>query len=398
MDVRTRAISLWLATTPATNYPPLPGNLAVDTVVVGGGIAGLSVAYELTAMGQRVALIEAARIAEATTGNTTAKVTSNHGLKYTQLLKKYTDDGVRLYGAANEAAIDRIEHLISIHKIDCDFSRLPAYTYAQVPDDADKVRAEAEAAARLGLPASYVADIPLPYKTYGGVMFANQAQFHVRKYLLALADMVVKQGGHIFEHTKATDIQPAGDKYCVVTERGNVMANDIVIATHEPFYDPDNSYSDFFKFHDFAIGVTINGEPPAGEFFSTGNEPHSIRSQSSPHGTILILGGKSEAETSAATPEEAYELTRKDYDDKFDIRDVLYTWTTYDLATDDGASCIGLLRKDQPHIYVATGFSGWGMTNGAAAGMILCDRITGKPNPWGSFFDPFEREQYARSS
>lgn len=398
MNVRTRAISLWLATTPATNYPTLPGNLTVDTVVVGGGIAGISVAYELTAMGQRVALVEAGRIAEATTGNTTAKVTSNHGLKYTQLLKNYTDEGVRLYAAANEAAIDRIEHLISIHKIDCDFSRLPAYTYAQIPDDADKVRAEADAAARLGLPASYTADIPLPYQTYGGVMFANQAQFHVRKYLLALADMVVKQGGHIFEHTKATDIQTADDTYCVVTERGTITANDIVVATHEPFYDPDNNYNDFFKFHDFAIGVTIDGETPAGEFFSTGNEPYSIRTQSSPQGDILILGGKSEAETNAATAEEAYDLTRKDYDDKFTIRDVLYTWTTYDLATDDGASCIGLLSRGQPHIYVATGFSGWGMTNGVAAGMILCDRITGKPNPWYTFFDPFERARYARSS
>jgi glycine/D-amino acid oxidase-like deaminating enzyme len=359
----------------------------VDTVVVGAGIAGISVAHLLKEKGQRVALIEADRIIEGTTGNTTAKVTSLHGLKYANLLKRYGKAGAKIYGDANQAAIDKIEEIVNQYSIDCDFLRLPAYTYAQAADDREKVREEAEVAKSLGLPASYTENTPLPYETFGAVMFANQAQFHVRKYLLKLAEIIDGDGSFVFEHTKALDIRSTDDALQLITDKGVISANDIVVATHAPFYDPDKDYKDLFEFKDYALGILIDEETPRGTFFSTGKEPHSIRYQSTSDGDVIIVGGKKEA----ATPEETFQLVKEDYSDKFTINHVAYQWFTEDFATKDGASYIGQLSRNQEHIYVATGFNGWGMTNGTVAGMILSDRITGKYNEWSDFFDKFTR-------
>lgn len=396
MDARTKDLSVWMATTPKTNYPSLNNDLTVDVAVVGAGIAGVSVAHRLKDLGKTVALVESGRIVEASTGKTTAKVTSLHGRIYTTLTKNFTDEGARIYGIANEAAIDRVEELVKKHHIDCDFSRLDAYTYAQAEEGRKQVKHEAEVAKRLGLPASYTDQVPLEYPTFGAVKFSNQAQFHVRKYLLALAALVDGDESFILENTKATGIKTDGAKRILTTDKGTITAKDIVIATHEPFHDPKKEYADMTTFRDFALGILIKEDTPPGEFFSTGEEPHSIRAQTTEDGDIIIIGGKSKDEMAAENDEEAYKLVEKDYAKKFSIERVVYKWNTYDLATTDGASYIGRLSEDDPHVLLATGFNGWGMTNGVLAGMLIGDRITGKENPWADFFDKFSRKRYKR--
>ena len=396
MDARTKDLSVWMATTPKTNYPSLKNDLIVDVAVVGAGIAGVSIAHRLKDLGKTVALVESGRIVEASTGKTTAKVTSLHGRIYTTLTKNFTDEGARIYGIANEAAIDRVEELVKKHHIDCDFSRLDAYTYAQAEEGRSLVKHEAEVAMRLGLPASYTDEVPLEYPTFGAVKFSRQAQFHVRKYLLALAARVDGDGSYILENTKATGIKADGAKRILTTDKGTITAKDIVIATHEPFHDPKKEYADMTTFRDFALGILIKEDTPPGEFFSTGEEPHSIRAQTTEDGDIIIIGGKSKDEMAAENDEEAYKLVEKDYAKKFSIERVVYKWNTYDLATTDGASYIGRLSEDDEHILLATGFNGWGMTNGVLAGMLIGDRITGKENPWADFFDKFTRKRYKR--
>ncbi len=394
MDARTKDLSVWMATTPKTNYPSLKNDLTVDVAVVGAGIAGVSIAHRLKDLGKTVALVESGRIVEASTGKTTAKVTSLHGLIYTKLTKNFTDEGARIYGIANEAAIDRVEELVNKHHIDCDFSRLDAYTYAQAEEGTKLVKHEAEVAKRLGLPASYTDEVPLEYPTFGAVKFSRQAQFHVRKYLLALAALVDGDGSYILENTKATEIKTDGTKRVLTTDKGTITAKDMVIATHEPFHDPKKEYADMTTFRDFALGILIKEDTPPGEFFSTGEEPHSIRAQTTEDGDIIIIGGKSKDEMAAENDEEAYKLVEKDYAKKFSIERVVYKWNTYDLATSDGASYIGRLSEDDEHVLLATGFNGWGMTNGVLAAMLIGDRITGKENPWADFFDKFARKRY----
>lgn len=231
-----REESYWLATAPESNYPALPGDIRVDVAIIGGGIVGITSAFFLKEAGVSVAVIEADRILKGTTGNTTAKITSQHNLIYDRLISEFGRGKAKQYAESNQEAIDRIEYIIRSWDIDCDFSRKPAYVYAGLEDSAQKIIDEVHAARSLGLPASFESDLPLPFKTFGSVRFNRQAQFHPRKYLCALAKEIEGNGCYIFEKTRALGIEGAGP-VIVKTDRGNITAENIIQATHFPILD-----------------------------------------------------------------------------------------------------------------------------------------------------------------
>src|SRR5687767_368463 len=100
--------SLWMATTPATDYGALRGDEEADVVVVGGGISGLTTGLLLAQRGVSVAVVEGGRIAGGSTGYTTAKVSSLHSLIYAELIDRIGAEKARIYGEANQAAIAQI--------------------------------------------------------------------------------------------------------------------------------------------------------------------------------------------------------------------------------------------------------------------------------------------------
>ena len=77
--------SYWLDSTKTPEYPARNTDINVDVAVVGGGIAGVSVAAELTRAGRTVVLLEADRVGSGVTGHTTAKVSALHGAIYHRL-------------------------------------------------------------------------------------------------------------------------------------------------------------------------------------------------------------------------------------------------------------------------------------------------------------------------
>jgi len=214
-----RAESYWLATTPDSNYPVLPGDVRVDVAIIGGGIVGITSAFLLKQAGVSVALIEADRIIKGVTGYTTAKITSQHGLIYNRLISELGRDQAKQYADSNQAAIEKIEYIVRSWDISCDFAHKPAYVYAGSEDSAQDILDEVRAARSLGLPASFEDSVPLPIETYGSVRFNHQAQFHPRKYLCALAREIEGNGCYIFEKTRALGIE-GGEPVVLKTDRG----------------------------------------------------------------------------------------------------------------------------------------------------------------------------------
>src|SRR3954447_21651225 len=143
--------SYWMESTSTTAYPALAGDLDVDVVVVGGGIAGLCTAWELTEAGLRVALVEADRIAAGVRGYTTAKLSALHTLIYAKVRTSFGPDAARWYAQSQQQAVDRVAAVAARLAIDCDLERVPAFTYVESPDGVEKLRAEADAAAQAGL-------------------------------------------------------------------------------------------------------------------------------------------------------------------------------------------------------------------------------------------------------
>ncbi|UPM42728.1 FAD-dependent oxidoreductase [Halocatena salina] len=378
---------IWFDTTPETGYEALDGEVSVDTAVIGGGIAGITTAYELRNAGQSVALIERDRILRAVTGHTTAKLTSLHGLLYAHLCEHVSQQHVRQYARANEAAIDRVETTIKTHDIDCEFVRTPAYTYTESEDGRQKIRAEVEAARDLGLPASYVESTDLPYDVEAAVEFTDQARFDPRRYLLELTRTLPGDGSHVFEQTTVQDVTD-GSPCRVTTDRGEVTADDVVIGTHFPIRDPALYFARLTPKRSYVIGARLAADPPEGLYYDPEEPYFSVRPQPADNASMVLIGGQNHRTGHGDSTIQHYRRLERQARERFDIDSIEYRWATQDYVAIDRVPFVGRLAPQMRHLYVATGFGGWGMTNGVVAGRLLSDLILGRENPYRPVYRP----------
>src|SRR5215213_4333087 len=380
-------LSFWIDTTPRTDYPVMPGDVSADVAVLGGGITGLTAAVLLKRLGKRVVLIESRRIAEGVTGHTTAKVTSQHKLIYDTLIAKHGDQKARLYAEANEAAIDRIEAFVNERSIDYDLRRLPAYVYAESREMVPQLEAEVEAAQKVGLPASFVEEVPLPFPVVGALRFDDQAQFHVRKYLLPLAEEIPGGGSHLFENTRALDVREG--LHCrVETNRGIVIAKDVIIATHIPFVFKGEFWAKSTPRREYGIAARIEQTVASeGIFISAESPTRSVRTASRNGESVLIVVGETHKTGEEPDTEQRYRNLEEWARERFGVTEFENRWSAQDYYSMDLLPYVGRTGAGDEHTYVATAFRAWGMTNGTAAAMLLSDVIAGKENEWARLYD-----------
>ncbi len=381
--------SHWVGTTDPSSYPRLAGRVEVDVAVIGGGITGLTTALLLKRAGASVALVEADRVASGTTGYTTAKVTSLHGLTYAELINSHGEDKAHQYAQANQAALAQVAALVDQLDIDCQFERQPAFTYTtETPRRAD-IAAEVEAATTLGLPASYTEDTALPYPIEAAIRFEDQAQFHPRRYCLALAAAIPGDGSHLFEMTRASDVDEAGERPTVRAEGGEVVAGDVVVATLLPFIDLGGFFAKAHPMMSYAMAVRIDGDVPEGMYLGADSPTRSVRPVhlDGPGGEVgLILGGESHKVGQGGDTEQYYANLESWARTTFPIRSIDYRWSAHDYVPVDSVPYVGRSPRSR-RVHVATGFKKWGMSNGTAAGMVLADLLVGRANPWAEVFD-----------
>lgn len=385
-SVPGRLKSVWIDTTAETDFPVATDWVTADVAVLGGGIVGITTSLLLKEAGLKVVLIESGRVADGVSGHTTAKITSQHGLIYDHLISAFGVEQARIYANASEWAITQIESIVRKFNIQCDFLRTPAYTFAETQEDAEAVRKEVDAAIRLGLPASYELKLPIPIASWGAVKFANQAQFHARKYLLALVDRIPGDGSAVYENTRALKIEE-GEPCIVTTNKGFIKARDVVAATHVPFFkEPGFFFARLYQYRSYLFGLYIGGEIPEGMFYST--RGHTIRTQPMEKGTMLLVGGASHKAGQGGDIVERYDTLLSYYQHLMPVQEVVYHWSTQDPDTPDKVPYIGRASAHSKHIYVASGFRKWGMTNGTVAATLISDAILARANPWQELYDP----------
>lgn len=375
--------SYWLASTETTANARLAEDLSVDAVVIGGGITGLSTAWELQSRGRQVALLEAGRIAAATTGHTTAKLTSLHAAAYSRIAGAQGRDTARLYAASQQRALQRVRRIAADLGIACELEEVSAYTYM----NGERAKREADAAHEAGLPAEFVTQTGLPFPVAGAVRVTGQAQFHPRKYLLGLAAEFGRRGGLVFEGTRATDL----DGTRVRTDTGHsVQARDVVVATHVPLFDKSLLTSRLTTRREFVVAAPIPAElDPQGMYVTPDGGTRSVRTAPLPDGRrLLIVTGEHFTPGAEDTDQYLRHLVSWTHE-RFDVDRFTYQWAAQDPGTADGLPFIGHLPFASPHLWTATGFGGWGMTNGVMAGSLLAALITEDEVPeWAAVYAP----------
>jgi len=381
-----KAVSLWVDTAPETSYPQLQDAIEVDVAVIGGGIAGLTAALLLKRGGGRVAVIEAGRVGTGVTGHTTGKVSSLHRLVYRELRRSFGEQGARAYGDANQAAIEWIAMLVDTEGIECDFRRVANYTYAESDAALEQVKEEAAIARELGLPTTYTDSTPLPFPVQGAVRFDDQAQLHATKYLVGLAQAVAGDGSQVFEQSRVINVAD-GAPCRVATDEGSVTAGATIVATNFPILDRGLFFARCHPHRSYLIAVTLDGEPPEGTFISADEPLRSIMPYRTGDRDLLLVGGEGHRASETVDIAERYARLEAWAKERFAVASLEYRWSTQDAIPIDGVPYVGRMSPFSRHVYVATGFRKWGLSNGTVAAMILADRILGKPNPWASVFD-----------
>jgi glycine/D-amino acid oxidase-like deaminating enzyme len=323
-----KAASYWIESAPGPEFSPAPENVRADVAVIGGGIAGLTAAALLRQAGRTVVVIESRRIAGDVTGHTTAKLTSLHHLVYRHLIDAFGQNRAQQYADANQTAIETVDALKRRHGIDCDFTRKPAYTYAQSHEGREQVLDEVDACARLGMPARFVEDVPLPLHSDGAIRMDNQAQFHPRKYLLGLAKTIPGGGSAIYEETRALDITE-GEPVSVRTTSGTVHADDVIIATHWPFWDRPNAlFTRMYPSASYVLGVAL-AEPLAdGMFISVEAPTRSLRSQPDGDAELVLVSGEGHKAGQGGDTRRHYRALQRFVEAIYTLREVRYRWMT----------------------------------------------------------------------
>jgi glycine/D-amino acid oxidase-like deaminating enzyme/nitrite reductase/ring-hydroxylating ferredoxin subunit len=386
--------SVWVDTAPAPRlHPQLDGDARADVAVIGGGIVGITTALLLAEAGASVVLLEAGRLAGGTSGYTTAKVSSQHGLIYDTLRSKHGAEKARRYGEANEAALAWIAARVARDAIDCDFRRQPSYAYVTSASDREQVEREAQAAIEAGLPATFVERTPLPYAVEAAVRFDHQAEFHPRKYLFALADrLAATDGARIFERSHAVEVGRIEGRQVAKGPGGRVFAERMVVATHYPFLDRSLAFARLRPTRSYAIACRIAGAPPEGMHISGDGPTRSVRAI--PIGgrdsdqELLLVGGEGHKTGTDSDTELRYERLEAFAREHWDVHSVEHRWSAQDPSTLDGLPYVGRLTPRNDSVLMATGFAKWGMTGGTAAALLLADLALGREAIWADLFDP----------
>jgi glycine/D-amino acid oxidase-like deaminating enzyme/nitrite reductase/ring-hydroxylating ferredoxin subunit len=389
--------SAWMNIEPPPFYP-LEGNVSCDVCVIGAGIAGLTTAYFLIRSGLKVFVLDDGAVGGGETSRTTAHLTAVLDKRYHGLEELHGLEGARLAAESHTLAIDEIERIIGDEDIECGFERVDGYLFLglnQAPQDLGR---ELIAAKRAGLSVDLVKHAPLinenSLNTGPALRFSNQAQFNPMRYLSALSQAIVARGGKVFARTHAREISGGDSPRVVATSGYSVSAGSIVIATNTPVNDLMSIHTKQTSYRTYVLGLSIPRDLLApGLYWDTEDPYHYMRLMGQASSLaldddceLLLVGGE-DHRTGQGGDRDRYLRLESWARERFPLaREVAYRWSGQITEPADGLGFIG--PAGDPNLYIATGDSGNGLTNGTIAGMVLCDLIMGRENPWADLYSP----------
>lgn len=390
--------SLWQHDT--ASYTSAPRNIphdAVDVLIVGGGMTGLTTGLLLQRAGKSCIIIESYEIGFGTTGGTTAHLNTILDTPYPQIEKDFGEDNAQLVARGAREALDMIKKHVDELNIDCGYSEQPGFIFSQNEDQTKELDKILESSRKAGVDMNYSSTIPVPLPFEKAVVVQGQAQFHPLKYLLALAKAYEEAGGMLLQRCHFLDYT-GGSTIEATTSRGTIKAKNMLFATHMP---PGINLLSFrcAPYRSYAIAVTLaDGKYPEGLSYDLYNPYHYYRTQEIGGEKFLIAGGedhKTGHEENTESPFLRLEAYVKQF---FNVDKTPFKWSSQYFEPADGLAYIGTMPGGADNLFVSTGFGGNGMTYSTLSAIIISSMIGGEKSPYKKLFHPGRLKPLAGST
>lgn len=362
-------------------------DIIYDVLVIGGGITGLTTALLLQESGKNCVLAEAHTIGYGATGGTTAHINTFIDSYYHSIEKDFGEDNAKLVARACQEAVGLVDGIVQKYEIDCDFSFKNGYLYAETDKDVSELNKIYESSLKAGVEVRTSDTIPVSVPFIKAIAFSKQAQIHPLKYIYALAAEFIKKGGLILENTLITSTEKEKDFHTVTAENRTIKTAKIVYATHIP---PGINLLHFrcAPYRSYALAAKLlDNNYPADLAYDLQDPYHYFRTHNINGQNYLVVGG-SDHKTGQGNPEEAFQSLEQYLHQYYNVSSIDYKWSAQYYIPADGLPYIGKLPGFDEDVYVATGFSGSGITLGSIAGKILKDLIFGVENNYTELFSP----------
>jgi glycine/D-amino acid oxidase-like deaminating enzyme/nitrite reductase/ring-hydroxylating ferredoxin subunit len=392
MDFSEQTTSVWKAGSAPLVTEPLHQDVEADVCVVGAGIAGMSVAYELAQFGRSVVVLDDNAIGGGETAQTTAHLASALDDRYFVLEQLHGRHGAVLAYESHNAAVTRIEQIVGAEQIGCDFRRVDGFLFLAPGDSADVLSRELVAARAAGFDdAELLPRAPLDaFDTGPCLRFPRQAQFDPLRYLAGLAGAITRQGGRIYTGSHVSEIHGDPQARAVTGAGHTVRAGAIVVATNTPVNDRVVIHTKQAPYRTYVIALKMpkDGMAPA-LYWDTADPYHYLRLGTGKDGeTLLIVGGEDQHTGARDDARERFRRLEAWTRKRFTLAgSVTHRWSGQVIEPVDGLAFIGRNPGGPDGVFIATGDSGNGMTHGVIAGMLIRDLIEGRDNPWSRLYD-----------
>lgn len=367
-------------------YDELRHDVMADVAILGGGITGLPAARHLKAAGKRVVVLEAGHVGGGTSGFTSGHLDATTDTPLAEMISHFGEDVARHLVAASQRSIDQIENWCREFG-DCEFARLPSFQYTESTDEFDELERQAGAARKLGLNASMTQAIPLPFRCGRAVRVEGQGRFHVLRYLTRLAAAVHGGGCMVFENTRASIPEETAEGCRIETSGGNVQAKDVFVATHGHFLGISQFDFRVFPYQSYVIGARVDAAVPDALYWDDADPYHYIRLASPAEPDLLLIGGADHKTGQGGSEQDAYRALEEYAAQRFAVREVESRWSSQYFQPADGLPHIGRV-PGRNHVFMATGFSGTGLTLGTVAAEVIADLIQGRTTPLAEALQP----------
>ncbi|HEX3206304.1 MAG TPA: FAD-dependent oxidoreductase, partial [Propionibacteriaceae bacterium] len=372
--------SIWLDPPPTIESDRFDSDAHYDVAVVGAGLTGLATALLLARAGRRVVVLEARSVGAVTTGHSTAKVSLLQGTRLSTILSNHTEHVAGAYVEGNREAQAWLLAYASEHGVSMEHR--DAYTYAGTQSGASAIRREFDIARRVGLPVEMTDAVELPYPTYAALCLPDQLQVDPMDVLAALARGLRVAGGVLIEGVRVTKV--AQDESCeLLTAAGNVTADTVVLATGLPFLDRGLYFAKVTAHRSYVLAFRRATQIPHGMYISADQPTRSLRTALHDGEELLLVGGNGHpVGRHPVNPSELVtdltDWTRR----WFQGAERTHVWSAQDYVAHGGVPFVGKLPRGGGHMYLATGYSKWGMTNAVAAAMRISGEILDEVPSW----------------